>query len=145
MTKLDLKGKLAIDTSALIELVYCDAPGQKLKEALKSDLVEAWTTELAIAELRYILCRKLGWRESSEKVNKLLASGYIKVEDTLKLIDEASKIKCRRAISLPDCFTLALAHEITGNALFARKEQDLTAEMQRKPFDVRILFLEDEE
>ena len=100
---------------------------------------------LAIAELRYILCRKLGWRESSEKVNKLLASGYIKVEDTLKLIDEASKIKCRRAISLPDCFTLALAHEITGNALFARKEQDLTAEMQRKPFDVRILFLEDEE
>jgi predicted nucleic acid-binding protein len=145
MTKLDLKGKLAIDTSALIELVYCDALGQKLKEALKSDLVEAWTTELAIAELRYILCRKLGWRESSEKVNKLLASGYIKVEDTLKLINEASKIKCRRAISLPDCFTLALAHEITGNALFARKEQDLTAEMQRKPFDVRILFLEDEE
>jgi len=145
MTKLDLKGKLAIDTSALIELVYCDAPGQKLKEALKSDLVEAWATELAIAELRYILCRKLGWRESSEKVNKLLASGYIKVEDTLKLINEASKIKCRRAISLPDCFTLALAHEITGNALFARKEQDLTAEMQRKPFDVRILFLEDEE
>jgi predicted nucleic acid-binding protein len=145
MTKLDLKGKLAIDTSALIELVYCDASGQKLKEALKSDLVEAWTTELAIAELRYILCRKLGWRESSEKVNKLLASGYIKVEDTLKLINEASKIKCRRAISLPDCFTLALAHEITGNALFARKEQDLTAEMQRKPFDVRILFLEDEE
>jgi predicted nucleic acid-binding protein len=143
MTKLDLKGKLAIDTSALIELVYCDALGQKLKEALKSDLVEAWTTELAIAELRYILCRKLGWRESSEKVNKLLASGYIKVEDTLKLINEASKIKCRRAISLPDCFTLALAHEITGNALFARKEQDLTAEMQRKPFDVRILFLED--
>ena len=44
MTKLDLKGKLAIDASALIELVYCDAPGQKLKEALKSDLVEAWTT-----------------------------------------------------------------------------------------------------
>jgi len=145
MTKLDLKGKLAIDTSALIELTYCDAPGQKLKESLKSDLVEAWTTELAIAELRYILCRKLGWRESSEKVNKLLASGYIKVEDTLKLINEASKIKCRRAISLPDCFTLALTHEITGNALFARKEQDLTAEMQRKPFDVRILFLEDEE
>jgi len=145
MTKLDLKGKLAIDTSALIELVFCDTIGQKLKEALKSDLVEAWTTELAIAELRYILCRKLGWRESSEKVNKLLASGYVKVEDTLKLINEAAQIKCRRAISLPDCFILALAQEITGNALFARKEQDLTTEMQRKPFEVPLLFLEDEE
>jgi predicted nucleic acid-binding protein len=145
MTSLDLKGKLAIDTSALIELIYCDAPGQKLKEALKGDLVEACTTELAIAELRYILCRKFGWVESSGRVNKLLASGYIKVEDTLKLIDEASKLKCRRAISLPDCFTLSLAIRIGGSALFARKEQDLTAEMQRELFEVPILFLENQE
>ena len=56
----DLKGKLAIDTSALIELIYCEAPGQKLKTTLESDLVEAWTTELAVAELKYVLCRKLG-------------------------------------------------------------------------------------
>jgi predicted nucleic acid-binding protein len=142
--KPDLKGKLAVDTSALIELIYCDEPGQKLKKALESDLVEAWTTELAVAELRYVLCRKLGWHESTERVNKLLASGYIKVEDTLKLINQASKTKCRRAISLPDCFTIALAHQIAGNALFARKEQDLTAEMQKEPFEVNILFLEDE-
>jgi predicted nucleic acid-binding protein len=128
----------------LIELIYCDEPGQKLKKALESDLVEAWTTEVAVAELRYVLCRKLGWHQSTERVNKLLASGYIKVEDTLKLINQASKTKCRRAISLPDCFTLALAHQIAGNALFARKEQDLTDEMRKEPFEVNILFLEDE-
>jgi len=143
--KQDLKGKLAIDTSALIELIYCEAPGQKLKKALENDLVEAWTTELAIAELKYVLCRKLGWRESSERVNKLLASGYFKVEDTLTLINEASQLKCKRAISLPDCFTLALAHKIVGNALFARNEQDLTTEIQRKPFEVKIFFLDDPE
>jgi predicted nucleic acid-binding protein len=143
--KQGLKGKLAIDTSALIELIYCEAPGQKLKKALENDLVEAWTTELAIAELRYVLCRKLGWRESSERVNKLLASGYVKVEDTSTLINQASKTKCKRAISLPDCFTLALAHKIAGNALFARKEQDLTTEIQRKPFETNIIFLEDQE
>ena len=142
MTSLDLKGKLAVDSSALIELIYCDAPGQKLKESLKKDHVEGWTTELAVAELRYILCRKIGWAESNGRVNKLLSSGYIKVEDTLKLISEASKLKCGRAISLPDCFTLSLAAEIEGTALFARKEQDLTAEMQRAPFEVPILFLE---
>ena len=139
----DLKGKLAIDTSALIELIYCEAPGQNLKNVLESDVVEAWTSEIAIAELRYVLCRKLGWRESNERVNKLLASGYLKVEDTLTLINEASKTKCTRAISLPDCFTIALAQKIEGNALFARKEQDLIKEMQKKPFDVKILFLED--
>jgi len=142
--KRDLNGKLAIDTSALIELIYCEVLGQKLKNALESDMVEAWTTELAIAELKYILCRKLGWQESNERVNKLLASGYVKTEDTLTLINEASKTKCKRAISLPDCFTLALAQKIGGNALFARKEQDLTNEMKRKPFEVNILFLDDE-
>lgn len=128
----------------MIELIYCDEPGQKLKKALENDLVEAWTTEVAVAELRYVLCRKLGWHQSTERVNKLLASGYIKVEDTLKLINQASKTKCRRAISLPDCFTLALAHQMAGNALFARKEKDLTDEMQKEPFEVNILFLEEE-
>jgi predicted nucleic acid-binding protein len=139
-----LKGKLAVDASALIELIYCEALGQKLRQALENDLIEAWTTELALTELRYILCRKLGWPESSERVNKLLASGYFKVEDTLKLMNEAAKLKCCRAVSLPDCFTIALAQEISGTALFARKEQDLTTEMRRKPFDISVLFLDDQ-
>jgi predicted nucleic acid-binding protein len=140
-----LKGKLAVDTSALIELIFCDEPGQKLKEALKSSVVEAWTTEIAIAELRYVLCRKIGWSASSDRVDKLLASGYIEVEDTQKLINEASRLKCSRAISLPDCFTLALALEIEGSALFARKEADLMAEIRKRPFDVSVIFLQDEE
>jgi len=139
----DLKGKLAIDTSALIELIYCDNLGQKLKKALENDLVEAYTTELAITELRYVLCRKLGWQQSKERVNKLLASGYFTVGDTAQLINEATKIKCQRAISLPDCFILALAHKIAGNALFARQEQELTDEMGKKSFSFNLLFLEE--
>ena len=141
----DLKGKLAIDTSALIELIYCDILGQKLKKALETDMVEAYTTELAITELRYVLCRKLGWQQSKERVNKLLASGYFTVEDTSQLINEAAKIKCQRAISLPDCFILALAHKIDGNALFARQEQELADEMGKKSFGITLLFLEEPE
>ncbi len=141
----DLKGKLAIDTSALIELMYCDHLGQKLKKALETEIIDAYTTELAVTELRYILCRKLGWEQSTEKVNKLLASGYFSVEETSRLINEASKIKCKRAISLPDCFILALAHRISGAALFARQEQELADEMRKKPFGISILFLEETE
>lgn len=139
----DLKGKLAIDTSALIELIYCDSLGQKLKKALETDMVEAYTTELAITELRYVLCRKLGWQQSKERVNKLLTSGYFTVEDTSQLINEAAKIKCQRAISLPDCFILALAHKIAGNALFARQEQELANEIGKKSFAITLLFLEE--
>jgi predicted nucleic acid-binding protein len=140
-----LKGKLAIDTSALIELIYCDSLGQKLKKALETDMVEAYTTELVITELRYVLCRKLGWRQSKERVDKLLASGYFNVEDTSQLINEAAKIKCQRAISLPDCFILALAHKIGGNALFARQEKELADEIGKKPFTITLLFLEEPE
>ena len=76
----DLKGKLAIDTSALIELIYCDNLGQKLKKALETEIVDAYTTELAIAELRYILCRKLGWQQSEEGVNKLLHQDILRLK-----------------------------------------------------------------
>jgi predicted nucleic acid-binding protein len=140
--KQDLKGKLAVDASALIELVYSDTLGQKLKQALENDLVEAWTTELALTELRYILCRKIGWSESNRRVNKLIESGYLKVEETQKIMNDAAKLKCCRAISLPDCFIIALAKKIDGNALFARKEQELITELQKNPFDVKMLFLD---
>jgi predicted nucleic acid-binding protein len=139
----DLKGKLAIDTSALIELIYCDKLGQKLKKALETNMIEAYTTELAITELRYVLCRKFGWQQSEERVNKLLASGYFTVRDTSQLINEAAKIKCQRAISLPDCFILVLANKIAGNALFARQEQELADEMAKKSFNTTLLFLEE--
>jgi len=142
LTKQDLNGKLAIDASALIELISCEIRGQKLRQALENDLVEAWITELALTELRYILCRRIGWPESSESVNKLLESGYFRVEDTQRLINQAPKLKCNRAISLPDCFTIALAKEIGGSALFAKREQDLTLEMKREPFDIGVLFLD---
>jgi len=143
--KRDLSGRLALDASALIELTFSTPTGLKLREALKSGAVEAHTTELGISELRYVLCRSLGYTESNERVDKLSASGYIAIEDTSPLIIDASKYKCERAISLADCFCLALAHNLFCTALFARREKDLVGEMQRKPLDIEILFLEDYE
>ena len=55
----DLKGKLAIDASALIELVYCEALGQKLRQALENDLVVVWNTEFALTELGYFFVENL--------------------------------------------------------------------------------------
>jgi len=127
----------------LIELVYSTPAGYRLREKLKQGLVEAFTTELNIAELRYVLCRKLGLKESKVKVEKLLASGYIAVEDLSALIVEASELKCQRAISLADCFCLELARKTASKVLFARREKDLVNEMKKKSFEVEILFLED--
>jgi len=141
----DLSGRLALDTSALIELTFSTSAGIKLREALKGGLVEAYATELSITELRYVLCRRLSLAESSERVDKLLESGYMVIGDTYSLIYDASRYKCERAVSLADCFCLALAHRSSCSALFARREKELVEEIQRKPFDVEILFLEDYE
>ena len=99
------------------------------------------THELAITELRYILCRAMGKREA--RVEKLLASGYLLVENVSGLTASAADIKCERALSLPDCFTLSLAKRLSVPCLFARRERELLAETERKAFDVDIAYLED--
>lgn len=76
-------------------------------------------------------------------MEKLLASGYLHVEDISDLIETASNYKCERAISLPDCFTLSLGRQGPLPVLFAGRERELTTEMERRPLNLEILFLED--
>lgn len=141
--KRGLSGRLVLDGSALVDAVFSSPSGVRLVEVLEKELVIAYTTELGIAELRYVVCRKLGLKESKERVDKLLASGYVQVEDVSGLIEDTARLKCERAISLADCFCLALARKNGCGALFARRESDLIKEMRKKPFDVEVLFLED--
>jgi predicted nucleic acid-binding protein len=138
----ELKGAYATDTSILIELVYGTPLGETLRDAILEEAVEVIAHELAIAELRYVLCRKIGKEKAKARVEKLLASGYIMVEDSSELIETAADYKCERAISLPDCFTLSLGKERSLPVLFAGREKELAAEMESKPFNVEILFLE---
>ena len=69
-----------------------------------------------------------------------MSSGY-NVYGTDLLVDLAAKYKCERSISLADCFVLALAKRLGCKALFTRREQELVKEMNKKKFDVEILFL----
>lgn len=52
------------------------------------------------------------------------------------------RMKCERAIALADCHTLVLAGRLKGTALFAHREDDLARKMKRKPFPVKVIFLE---
>ena len=127
----------------MIELVYGTPGGKRLRDAMLNEDVDANTHELAIVELRYILCRNIGEEKAKARVKKLIASGYLLVEDISELIETAADYKCERAISLPDCFTLSLGKKRSMPALFACREIELTTEMERRPFDLEILFLED--
>ncbi|MBO3753316.1 MAG: PIN domain-containing protein [Candidatus Brockarchaeota archaeon] len=112
-----------------------------MKEAIKSETVYGNISELCVAEVGYVFCRKLGGREARVRIKNLLDSGYFFVHDDSELIEHAAEYKCKRSLSLADCFTLALAKKIDVPALFA--EAELIREISSEPFDVEILFLED--
>mgnify|MGYP000386114566 FL=1 len=52
--KKDLTGILALDASTLIDLLMLSNRGKALQKALLDDLVDAYTTEFAIIETKYI-------------------------------------------------------------------------------------------
>ncbi|MGB9727725.1 MAG: PIN domain-containing protein, partial [Nitrososphaeria archaeon] len=139
----ELSGSLAFDTSTLLELVYGTEKGVKLKDAIKSEKIYCNISELTFTELKYVLCRKIGEDSARDRVKNLIASGYIILHEDTKLVDYAAAYKCERRISIADCFTLALAKKIGAPAIFAKKEEELIEEMAKKPFDVKIIFLED--
>ncbi len=112
-------------------------------DILLENNVDAFTTELATTEVRYILCRKYGWTVAQEKVSKLIQSGYISIISSTEMYELAAIYKCKRRLALPDCLILAAARIFGMTALFARKEKELVAEMEKEPFDVDVAFLED--
>jgi len=133
------KKRLVFDASVLIELAYATELGKKALELMK--LNDVYVTELAIVETYYILCRKLGEEKAAEKIENLLESGYVEIFNVSPI--KVGKIKCSRAISIADCYTIALAEKIKGVAIFARKEKELIKEMRRQEFSTQIMFLED--
>lgn len=133
------KKALVLDTSVLIEIAYATKIGEKAVKLIEERL--AYTTELAITEMFYIICRKIGPDNAKEKIENLLNSGYLSILHVDPL--SPGRVKCRRAISLADSYIIALAEKIKGIALFARKEKELVNEIKKKKFDVEILFLEE--
>jgi hypothetical protein len=84
----------------------------------------------------------LGRTQARSKVDNLVRSNYINLTDAGSLYAKAAEIKCERALALGDCYTIANAEATSSMALFAFQEEELNREMERKPFDVEIRFIE---
>jgi hypothetical protein len=103
--------------------------------------IKAYCSELGLTEMMYMTCRGKGWTEAVQKRDDLLNSNLISVEPTSKLLTEAAQTKCGRALSLQDCFTIALARVLHCEAVFAKPESELSRAMKKKPFDIPISYL----
>ena len=135
--------RFALDSSVIIEMLLASDLSKEFVGALTSELVEGKTSEVNLAEAEYILCRKLGAETAREKISNLRDSNYVMVVDTEQASRIAARIKCSRALALADCYTLATAKLAGLKALFAFREAELVHEIEKRPLDVEVVFLED--
>ena len=134
---------MVFDAGAIVELVYSTPSGIELREAIKIGTLRAFASEVVSTEAKYILCRKLGEHEASSRMKDISDSGLIEIEPLSPIISNlAAKYKCKRSVSLADCFGLALAKSMELPILFARSESEILKEMKKDSFDVEIRFLE---
>jgi predicted nucleic acid-binding protein len=100
-------------------------------------------TRLGLAEVFYTLCRKNGINSARESIRTFAQTRYCTFEESDELAIEAASYKCERAVSLADCYVIALAKLRGSTAVFAKREREMVAEISRKKFDVPVVFLED--
>jgi len=131
------------DTSVLVEIVRGTRLGKVAYNLLLKDEVAVFISEIHIAELEYVICRKRGLEEAKKVVEKLLKSGYFHVLSLGGFIDKAAEIKCERAISLVDAFTIAMGEELGITVVFAKLEKELRKEIKKKPFKTVITTIEE--
>ena len=134
--------KVVFDGGAMIETLLSGDESELYKNIVNEKIIPS-TTTLAIIETEYILCRKLGKDKAFEKTDNLLSSNYFKVFSLDSILRDISVLKCFNPIALPDCATIALAIKNNIPALFAKKERELLAQLDKKKFESEIYFLED--
>ncbi|MGH9877468.1 MAG: PIN domain-containing protein [Nitrososphaerales archaeon] len=138
-----LQSKLSIDSSVLIAYLLGEKSGEVAGKQIFQPGRVLLFNRLGLAEVFYTLCRKNGVSFAKESVTTFIQTNYCTFEDSHDLALEAGTYKCGRAISLADCYVIALAKLTGSTAVFAKREKEIVLEMGRKRFDVPIIFLED--
>jgi predicted nucleic acid-binding protein len=138
-----LRGNTALDSSVLIEYLTGTALGQQIKRYFEQMAPDerAYCSLHTLSETYYVLCRLRGTRFAAEKLQEMLRSELVEVAHSVELGLKVGEIKCARAISLADCSCIATAMLTHSQAVFAKPEEDLAVELERKRFDVDLVFL----
>jgi len=129
--------RLAVDTGAL--LATLDGTSDALVKLAERG-AQLVMTPVNMAEVYYVLCRRLG--EAAAIVKDLVESDVVYVVSPPGVHTEAARCKCRNSIALADCYSISLARRLGIKAVFNR-ERELEEAMGRDPQLARfIVFLD---
>ena len=124
-----------------MELLSGTDLGTSISDVLVAEPIIVYTSFVNVAETEYVLCRRFGRAYGRGRMETLISSGRLSIRDDISLHTASAKLKCERAMSLPDCYTLAVAEVTSSTPVFLFREKDLVREMERKPFDIEPFFL----
>jgi predicted nucleic acid-binding protein len=133
---------MVFDTGVLLELALGSPASAKIKERVANGEMFPLTGELNLAELRYVLCRKVGDERAARALGHLRRASQVKIVPPSEFLDRAAKLKCSRSLSLVDCVTISMGESLGLPVLFARHESELVRELKRSAFATHITFLE---
>ncbi|MCI4464730.1 MAG: PIN domain-containing protein [Thermoproteus sp.] len=132
--------RLAVDTGAL--LATLDGTSDALVKLAERG-AQLVMTPVNMAEVYYVLCRRLGEAEAAAIVKDLVESDVVHVVSPPGVHTEAARCKCRNSIALADCYSISLARRLGIKAVFNR-ERELEEAMGRDPQLARLIVFLDQ-
>lgn len=102
----------------------------RLAEEVASGRLAPYITAINMAEVHYVLCRRLGPQTARSVVEGLLNSRVVKLVEAPDLHRLAADCKCRLPIALGDCYAIALAR-LMGTKAYFRREKEIVEALER--------------
>jgi len=141
--KKDLQGaSIAVDSGILIELLEDSDLGKVFYEKVLARLQfqNIYISPLTDTELKYIFCRRNGYKEAKELVLEFLKDFIICSENELR--DEAFRLKCNFPISIADCYSLAVGR-VFNIPVYMIKEKEIEKVLDKLLSMVKVIFIDD--
>ena len=132
---------LVVDTGVLVELLEDSKIGREFfNQFLEAGKFKRYyISPLTNTELKYIFCRKMGYKEAKRIVTEFLKDFIICSESDLR--NEAIRFKCEFPISLADSYTLAVAL-LLKIPLCMKKEKEIQDNLDGLSKKVNILLID---
>ncbi|MEX2714882.1 MAG: type II toxin-antitoxin system VapC family toxin [Candidatus Sigynarchaeum springense] len=126
-----------LDTSVLLEILGNTRLGETIKNVVLKDpaMERFYISPIAVTELLYLVARTVDFQVARQRVEGFTRVFTICDEKELRI--EAARIKSILALSLADCYALAIG-SLQGIPVYFKRESEFDAILKKGPIPLPI-------